>query len=197
LRDLINYDDWEPGDAMLPGRINSHLASMTVDAPLREGDIQDWITGQTGKAEAQVRQIRGTLDEKRMAASRAVAWCDMIATAVKGIESLKKPLESAAKTRAAAVMIADAKGRFTLKIVVGPFAEVTRLARNGQEIPLTQRTTPLVIRELEIGDFEVELSHSRFGKKMERIPASRFKDGKTYLLSGKMEVAGLRVTELP
>jgi hypothetical protein len=43
----------------------------------------------------------------------------------------------------------------------------------------------------------VELSHPRFGKKKERFPASRFIDGKTYLLSGRMEAAGLRVTELP
>jgi serine/threonine protein kinase len=197
LTDFIDYDDWKAGDATLADRVHQHLIAMKDDAPLREGDVRTWFSTQTDRAETQMSRLQGSIEEKRAAASRTVGWCDSILAGSKGIDFLKRSADSAAKTRGLAATVANYKGSFTLKIMVGPFVEVTRISRNGTDVPLSQRFTPLVVGGLEVGDLEVDLSHPVLGKKTVKIPASQLKDGKSFQLSGRMQDAKLRVTELP
>jgi len=197
LAESMDFDDWKAGDAGLVQRVNQHLLTLKAEAPLRQSDVYDWFDRQTSKAENLVGRLGGGGEEKRGSAARLVAWYDMIQGAAKGVDFLKRQMDSASKLRGTAARVADYKGSFTLKIFVGPYAELTKLTRNGKDIPLSQRATPLIVGGLEIGDFELELSHPQLGKKVEKISEKQLKDGKAYQVSGRFQDAKLRVTELP
>jgi len=197
LAESLDFDDWKAGDAGLTDRANKHLLALKAEAPLRQSDVYDWVDRQTTKAENQVNRLGGGGDERRGAAARLVAWYDAIQGAAKGVDFLKRQMDSASKFRADAARIANYKGSFTLRIFVGPYAEVTKLTRNGKDVPLSQRVTPLTVGGLEIGDFEIELTHPTLGKKLEKVSEKQLKDGKSYQISGRFQDAKLRVTELP
>ncbi|HVR86745.1 MAG TPA: serine/threonine-protein kinase [Planctomycetota bacterium] len=197
LTESIDYDDWKAGDAGLVERVNRHLLILRAEAPLRQADVYDWFDRQTTKAENQFGRLGGGGDEKRGSAARLVAWYDMIEGAAKGVDFLKRQMDSALKIRGEAARIANYKGSFTLRIFVGPYAELTKLTRNGKEVPLSQRVTPLILGGLEIGNFELELSHPQLGKKVEKISEQQLKDGKAYQISGRFQDAKLRMAELP
>ena len=197
LTEFIDYDDWKAGDATLADRVHQQMLAMQNDAPLREGDVRTWFANQTDKAETQMSRLQGSIEEKRAGASRIVGWCETILAGTKGIEFLKRSADSAAKTRAAAVLVANYKGSFTLRIMVGPYAQVTRLTRNGKDVPLANRFTPLALANLEVGDFEAELTHPQLGKKTVKIAAAQLKDGKTYLITGLISAPALSVAEEP
>jgi serine/threonine protein kinase len=196
LTESLDYDDWKPGDAGLVERANKHLQLLKSEAPLRQPDVYDWFDRQETKVETLLGRI-GSVEDKRATASRIVSWCDMIQGVGKGADFLKRPLEGAGKSRADAARIANYKGSVTLRLFIGPYAEVTKLTRNGTEIPISQRVTPLTLGGLEIGDFEIELSHPQLGKKVEKISEKQLKDGRTYQISGRLQDPKLRVTELP
>jgi hypothetical protein len=195
LAEALEFDFWKAGDAALPARVNKHLLALKSDAPARETDIRLWFNGQTGKADDELRAVRNSKDAG--AAGKLVSWCDTVLASLKDVDFLKRSAESAQKTREAAAQIANYKGSFTLKVFVGPFGEITKLSSSGKELPLKQRITPLMIGPIEIGDVEVEISHPQLGKKVVKIPAAQLKDGKTYQVSGNMQDAKLRTSELP
>jgi hypothetical protein len=197
LSEALDYDEWKPGEAGLAARVNKHLLTLKADAPLRQPDVYDWFDRQTNKVETQVGRLGGAGEEKRSTASHIVAWVDMIQAAGKGVDYLKRPIDGATKPRADAARIANYKGSFTLKIFVGPYAEITKLTRNGKDVPLSQKVTPLTLGGLEIGDFEIELTHPTLGKRVEKISEKQLKDGKSFQISGRIQDAKLRVTELP
>src|SRR5882672_5384436 len=197
LAEMMDFDDWKPGDPTLAENANKHLAALKSDAPNRQSDIYDWYDRQTTKVENQVGRLSGGGDEKRGAAARIVAWYDMIQGTAKGIDFLKRQMDSAAKLRADAARIASYKGSFTLKVFVGPYAEITKLTRDGKDVPLSQRVTPLTLGGLEIGEFEIELSHPQLGKKVEKFGTKQLKDGKVFQISGRIQDPKLRMTELP
>src|SRR5579862_1454721 len=198
LTESLDYDDWKAGDGGLVDRVNKQLLTLKTDAPLRQPDVYDWFDRQITKAETTLsRVVAGGGEEKRGAAARMVAWFDMIQGAAKGVDFLKRQVDSVGKSRAEAARIANYKGSFTLKIFIGPYAEVTKVTRNGKDVPISQRVTPLLLGGLEIGDFEIELSHPQLGKKVVTIPEKQLKDGKGYQISGRFQDAKLRVAELP
>jgi hypothetical protein len=196
LAQSLDYDDWKPGEAGLLERANKHLQTLNAQAPLKQPDVYDWFDRQETKVETLLGRLGGG-EDRRATAARIVAWSDMIKGVGKGSDFLKRPLESLGKTRADAARIANYKGSVTLRLFIGPYAEVTKLTRNGAEIPLTQRATPLVLGGLEIGDFEIEFSNPQLGKKVEKIGEKQLKDGKVYQISGRFQDAKLRVQELP
>jgi len=196
LAESLDYDDWKAGDTTLAERANGHLVALKANAPLREGDIYDWFDRQVGRAETQMGRLGGG-EERRVTAARIVAWCDVLQAATKGLTFIKKHIDAAAKIRGDAARIANYKGSFALRVIVGPFAEMTKLTRNGKDVPVPQRLTPLLLGGLEIGDYEVEFTHPQLGRKTEKISEKQLKDGKTYQISGRFQDAKLRVTELP
>jgi serine/threonine protein kinase len=195
VRDLLDYDDWKAGDATLAGRANRLLKALTSDAPVKEADVRDWFSNQTDKAETRLGRLSGSLEEKRAGAARIVGWCDVVVAAAKDVDFVKRYADGAARTRAEAARIADYKGSFTLRAIVGPYAQLTKVTRGGKDVPVPQRATPLVIAGLEIGDYELEFSHPQLGKKTVKLEAARLKDGRTLLISGRMQDAQLRVAE--
>ena len=130
------------------------------------------------------------------AAGKLVGWCRTVVTALKDVDSLKRYADQSQKTLDAAALIANYKGSVTLKIIVLPFAEITRLTTGGKEFALKERRTPIMIGPIEISDLEVEFTHGAT-KRVEKIPASQLKDGKTYQINGRMQDAKLKVLELP
>jgi hypothetical protein len=193
LAESLDYDFWKAGDAGLPARINKHLLALKAEAPERDADVRFWFNGQTGKAEEAVKELKNSRDAS--AAGRLVSWCDTLLASLKGVDSLKRYSELTQRTRDAAALIANYKGSFTLKVMVLPFVEVSKLTSGGKELPLKQRSTPLMIGPIEIGDVEVELSHPQLGKKVVKIPSAQLKDGKTYQITGDIQGAQLRTTE--
>src|SRR5207247_2325943 len=56
-------------------------------------------------------------------------------------------------------------GAFALKIAVHPFAQVVSLSRDGEALRLDQTTTPLLIPELRVGSYELQLRHPQLGSR--------------------------------
>jgi serine/threonine protein kinase len=196
LAQELDFDDWKSGDATLAERINRHLQLMKTEAPLRGPDIHDWFDRQTTKAET-VFRLSGSGEEKRAVASNIVKWYDVVMASAKDIDVLKRQMDSAAKFQKDLKQIASYKGSVTLKILVGPYAEVTRLTTGGKAVTLKDRFGPLMVGGIEIGDLEIEFSHPTLGKRIEKIAAAQLRDGKTYQINGNMKDAKLRVAELP
>jgi hypothetical protein len=71
-----------------------------------------------------------------------------------------------------------------------PFGEVKSLKRAGQQVPLKDRETPLVIPDLEIDDYEIELGSGSKPSFTLAIPAKRLRDGVTTTIVGDLRKAG-------
>lgn len=180
-------------DAALPARAairaRTLLRDQAGDGLEREvKDALSWFSSQLGPVEAKIRSYARTNPGDRRRAQEDAAWCRACEQA---LETVPGAAEMLARFRTAGLQaagIATYRGAFRLKISASPWAEVTRLVREGIEIPLPIRETPLVIPgELEIGDFEIELSHPRLGRRTRRILATELQEGKTFLLSGDLE----------
>lgn len=191
LRPRIAAGSFKPGEAALvetAGRLLKRLAS---EASTREQiEVAAWIALEVEGARGRVKAL------PREEAKRAVAWCETLSAATAGIDALRAPREALGQVRADAARVAEYRGSFTLKIGPSPYAEEVRILREGKEIPLAQRATPLVAVDLEIGDFTVELAHPETGKRTVTIPAASLREGKAYVLSGRMK-GELAVTPLP
>jgi predicted Ser/Thr protein kinase len=194
IRQKVNFDFWAPGDAALGPKAVELLGKLDADASVRDvADETEWLMNQ---ARTVLRQAQ-SLGTDRAQALKVVGWCDVMGPALKGSPKLASASGMVEQSRTIAAKIASFRGSVTLKLFVGPFAEVVRVSREGTNLTLAAKATPLVVPNVEIGDFEVELSHPQHGKKVEKIPASKLKDGKTYVLSGRLQDAQLRLTEQP
>lgn len=185
LRVALEPATWKPGGAGIG-------PALIAAAPLPK-EAMDWVAAAIDRVDKQMRELRskpGEPDSKRPAAKLAAEWCQAMAAFGGATEA------AALKTGALAVAIRDSRGNFRLKIGVSPWARVIRLERQGEEIPLADRDTPLLIpRELEIGDYTVELDHPS-GKKTARIPGKSLEPGRTYVLWGDMSGNQFDVAEL-
>lgn len=88
-------------------------------------------------------------------------------------------------------------GLFTLRIAVHPFAQVVSVTRNGAPVAVDQPDTPLEVRDLRIGSYELQLRHPKFGDRTVKISEEKLKAGKTYEIWGRMENPALALRELP
>jgi hypothetical protein len=120
-------------------------------------------------------------------AARALGWCDAVKAAIghrKGeFTALAGRLE---EVRRGSERLARWRGEFTLRVAVVPFGEISALKRGGQAVLLKDRETPLVLPELEIGDYEIDLSASGQPPLHFTIPADRLRDGVTSTLVGDL-----------
>lgn len=193
LRSKIDFDRWDPKNAALGATAHGILVRMKTEATRRDAfEAADWLDRQ---ARNLVDEASGLDKADRDKAARVVAWADLFAAAVKGSEELKSSADFAARGRAEALKIAQFKGTVTIRLAPAPFAEVTKITREGQPWPLTQRFTPLALEGVEIGAWEIELSHPQHGKKTVKLDAAKLKDAKTYVVSGKLQAPALTVEE--
>jgi serine/threonine protein kinase len=183
IRPGLSFSRWKPGDPALADLTRQQFARMTTDANKRDViDVADWLDLQVREAVSS----SATLGKDRDRATRLITWCDLVLSATQNIDRLKGLTDSLLPAKAAAAKVVNYRGTFTLRIQAGPFAEVTRFSREGKDVQLPARATPLLIPDLEIGDYEIELVHPQMGKKQVKILASELKDGTTYRLSGLM-----------
>jgi serine/threonine protein kinase len=196
IRRLLDYDDWKP-DPQLAPRALEHLRRLSSEAPGRDVDVSDWFSAQVERADAKLQALGGPLEGKRASARRIYDWCEAVQASVKDVAALARVSEQSGRLREAARAVAAFRGNFSLRLLVGPHAEVARLSREGKDVPLAQRLSPGALGTFEIADYEMELAHPELGKKPFKIAAGDLKDGKTYLLSGTMRDGKFRLTELP
>jgi serine/threonine protein kinase len=191
----IAFSSWRPGDAALADLAKQEFRKMAGDASKIEAlNAVDFVRTQVQEAVSS----SASLGKDRDRATRLIAWCDMITAASQGVDRLKTVVESLQPARANAARVADYKGTFALKVVIGPYAQITRISRDGKEIQLEKRFTPVTLVDLEIGDYDLELSHPQLGKKQIKIGAKDLKDGRAYLISGLISDPGLlKPRELP
>ena len=110
--------------------------------------------------------------------ARARDWCDAAAAAQKGLGGDFTPLSiRLAELRRGVDVLARWRGEFTLRVAVVPFWEVKSLRRHGRGMDLKDRETPLVVPELEIDDYEIELGSGSLPFQTLSIPAARLRDG--------------------
>ncbi|HEX7901312.1 MAG TPA: hypothetical protein VF950_26370 [Planctomycetota bacterium] len=141
-----------------------------------------WADDEAKRAVEALDALSGAPEEKHAAARRALAWCDAVGDAAKAV-------------REKADLLLARRSRFRLQIVVTPFAELSRVTRDGKDVELDVRHTPLAL-SLEAGAYEIELTHPRWGARPFRFRTADVKDGGTYVLSGDMEAGGLGLREL-
>jgi len=146
----------------------------------RRAPDEAWLRGQIAAAKAALAAPVGRPEDRHPLARRVLAW-----TAAVGAEELRVPAEAALSRRS----------RFRLQIAVHPYAELARVTRDGRELSLDVRHTPLVL-DLEAGDFEAELRHPRWGSRAFRFGGADVADGRTYALSGDMETGRLALNEV-
>jgi serine/threonine protein kinase len=193
-RRALEYRTWTPDDAALPSRLNA-LLSRTGSHPAEElREAADWFRKEIEIAEGALElwQIRPRSEWSRLKepATRARGWCDAAAAALKGLGgdfALLPP--RLADLRRGAEQVAAWKGEFTLRVAVVPFGEVKSLKRRGQEIELRERETPLVLPELEIDDYEIEIGSAKLSTFTLPIPAGRLRDGITTTIVGDLRKA--------
>lgn len=139
-----------------------------------------WAVEEARRAGAALDVLGGAAEAKHEPARRALAWAEAV-----GAEELRE------KARA----LLAKRTRFSLQIVVAPYAELTRVVRDGKDVELEIRHTPLVLT-LEAATYEFELTHPRIGTRRARVRPSDVKDGRAYVLAGDLEAGGLNCFEL-
>jgi serine/threonine protein kinase len=194
-RRSLEYRDWKAGDAALPVRIHEFLDRAGSSSPEDAREAVDWARKEIEIAEntLELWQSRPRNDWMKLkeAAVRARDWCNAASAALKGLRGDFAPLPTRlADLRRGVDVFALWRGEFTLRVAVVPFGEVKSLKRRGRELELKDRETPLVLPELEIDDYEIELRSGSFPPQTVPIPADRLRDGVTSTLVGDLRKSG-------
>jgi predicted Ser/Thr protein kinase len=187
-RHPLEYRAFAPGDPELPKRIHAIIAS---------GDAQEaaeWLKKEVEMAESSAELWEGRPRSEWMtlrdSATRGGTWADAASQAILGLPgefpALAKRLSD---LKGRVKPIASWRGEFTLRVAAVPLGQVRFLKRGGQEIPLKDSETPLVLPDLEIDDYEIRVEAASGTGVTVPIPASRLRDGITSTLSGDLRKA--------
>lgn len=172
------------------------LRSMEADQQAAEvRDFAAWLAGEAAVAE---RRLDEPGNVGPSDAAKVQSWCDRATSALQGLRAGENVRAQLAALRTKAAARAAYKGSIRLKISASPYAEVVALRRDGKELALPERLTPLRLdAAVEIGDLDVELRHPQFGRRSAAFPASSLKDGARYVLTADMEKGILTLSPLP
>jgi len=161
----------------------------------REAVTARWFSSEIERARGTYRQGKRSPEQQIAVARQVCNWCDAVSASVAGIAGLQDVTKAVETLRAEAEV--QTRGSFVLQLAPLPFAQISRMTCDGRVVAFPKYETPFKMSKLEIGDYEIELVHPDLGKKLLRIGAKELKDGRTYLISGKMSEASLKVSELP
>jgi hypothetical protein len=190
-RRALEYREWKAQDPAATDAIH-HLLDRLDDQPADSSrEAADWLRKEIELAENALElwmtRPRSEWSKVKDPAARAFGWCDAVKAAIghrKGeFVALSGRLE---ELRRGAERLARWRGEFTLRVAVVPFGEINALKRGGQAVLLKDRETPLVLPELEIGDYEIDLSSAGQPPVHFAIPADRLRDGVTSTLVGDL-----------
>jgi hypothetical protein len=191
----LAYETWSKGDTDLPRRSNALLGRYLAKDAAREAVTARWFSSEIERAREIYRQGKRSPEQQVAVARQVCAWCDAISATVAGIAGLKDVATAVVTLRTESEP--QTRGSFALKISPDPFAQITRLTCDGRAVTLRRDETPMVLPKLDIGDYEIELSHPDLGRKMIRISGKDLKDGRTYAITGKMPGVELKLLDSP
>jgi len=191
----LEYREWKAGDPAVSARIHDLLGRLDGLPPECSSEAADWLRKEVDFAENALEfwtsRPRSEWSSLREPASRALGWCDAATAAIKGQKGEFAALAGRlGELRRSSALLARWRGEFTLRIAVVPFGVLTSLKRSGQEIPLKDHETPLVIPELEIGDYEMDLTSASGPPLHFTLPAERLREGVTSTLVGDLRKPG-------
>jgi serine/threonine protein kinase len=194
-RRALEYREWKAGDPAVSTRVHTLLGRLDGLPPELSREAADWLRKEIELAENALElwtsRPRSEWSKLRDPASRGLGWCDAANAAIKGYEGEFAVLAGRlGELRRGSERIARWRGEFTLRIAVVPFGELTSLKRAGHDIPLKDRETPLVVPELEIGDYEMDLTADSLPPLHFVIPGGRLREGVTSTLVGDLRKAG-------
>jgi len=194
LQPLLAWGTWAAGDDALPNRVNRHLAAVeAAGAPAQEAIAARWFSGEVEKARSALRAAKPA--EQQALARRIATWSDALGRSAKGVAAFQDVERAALQLRSEVEL--QLRGTFTLQISPVPYAQITRLLRDGKPVPFPKQDTPVVLKDLDIGDYELDLAHPDLGTRTVKIAAKDLLDRKTTRVSGKMADPALKVDRLP
>ena len=191
----LEYREWKAGDATASTRVHELLAHLD-DLPLDlSREASDWLRKEIELAENALELWsslpRSEWSKLREPASRTLAWSDAAQAAIKGRGGDFAGLAGRlGDLRRGSERLVRWRGEFTLRVAVVPFGELTSLKRSGQDLPLKDHETPLVIPELEIGDYELVLKSGSQPPVQFVISADRLREGVMSTLVGDLRKPG-------
>jgi len=191
----LEYREWKAGDTRAGARVHELLGGLGSLPPESAHEAADWMRKEIELAENALElwtsRPRSEWSKLRGPASRAVGWCAAAGAATKGVGGEFQALEARlGELRRGCDRLARWRGEFTLRIAVVPFGELTSLKHAGQDLPLKDRETPLVLTELEIDDYEMDLQSTSQPPLHFVIPAARLREGVTTTLVGDLRKPG-------
>jgi hypothetical protein len=192
LAEELGPDRFRAEDGALVERASALLRRMATEAAPKDAtQAKAWLAQEVEKLQLRLPS------QSREDAKGTLSWSIALSRALEGIELPDGTRESLRRLRAEAAKRAEFRGSFSLKIGPSPFAEGIRLFREGAEIPLRIRATPLLLTDLEIGDYTLEMSHPKTGPRTWTIRAQELKAGRTFVLSGPMKEGKFTLSESP
>ncbi|MBI4565964.1 MAG: serine/threonine protein kinase [Planctomycetes bacterium] len=192
----IDFDQWKPQDAELADKINLHLREAsaiftTLEIPFVMGtqvkDTLAYHVQRIGKKTKEIANDSKIWAKNQAFAKRAVDWSDMMSKAIRGIPQLVSLLDPLEELRADGATVTGYKGTVTLRIAAYPFAHVMLTKKDGAEVALATKETPLTVVNLEVGDYRLVLKHADHKDVQLAIEGKDLQGGKTYLIAGRMD----------
>lgn len=200
MREALDYKVWAPGTGPAAADARGVGADL-VAAVTREDDSErfvDWWTKQWDKADRELDFLRSNKPmwlDQRAKIEKVRDWTVFAGEATAGIERLRTMAAAIPRLRAETESMLAWKGTFTLRVLIAPYAKIAQVRKDGREVAIGETFTPAVLKDLEIGDYELRLEHPELGTAPVSIAAGDLKNGKTYLLSGPVKEA--RLVESP
>ncbi len=192
----LDYHEFETSSPGLVGNARRVLAEMPK---AHAEEISNWFRNQANRLPKKVWPKSAWLDRKSEA-GRIRDWCRTIGAILEGLGGPFDPVRTALAATAANYALVEAyRGKITLKILFRPWAELCAfrvgddwIVRKGEklgndaEIAGEELFTPLVIRNLDIGEYTLTLSHPELGRHEFTIGEEGLENGSTCLYSGSL-----------
>ncbi len=188
LRLQLDFPTWKPGAKDVAAQAREVLGRMAAEAAAADAiGVSDWARKQVELAGTTLDDTSGTPSKRRDRAGRVAAWCQAFLAATREIQSLRSPAATANGLFEQAQKDATYRGRFTLRIFVGPYAEIRSCQLDGKPVQLPATHTPLVAKDLAMGNYELVLAHPQHGEKRVKIEEAELQDGGGLRVSGQMQ----------
>jgi hypothetical protein len=194
-RQALEYRQWKPEDAQASSKVRDLLGRPEGQTPEGLREAADWLRKEIELGENTLELWSGRPHSEwsklRDQAERAEKWCQAALQATQGQTGEFTTLAGRlGELRRGAQKLAQWRGEFTLRVAVVPFGQVTSLKRGGLDLPLKDRETPLVLPDLEIADYEIDLASGSQPPLHFAIPAARLREGVTSTLVGDLRKSG-------
>jgi hypothetical protein len=191
----LEYRQWRAANTQAALRVRELLGRPEGQSPEGRREAADWLRKEIELGENTLELWNGRphpeWSKLRDQAERTQMWCQAATQAIQGQTGEFTPLAGRLSDLGrGAQKFAQWRGEFTLRVAVVPFGQVASLKRGGQELPLKDRETPLVLPDLEIGDYEIDLAGAGQTPFHFVIPAARLREGVISTLVGDLRKSG-------